>query len=82
MPKYCFNCEKCGLSFEMSMSIEKYCIPDCPDCAGNTTRDYRKEDISFFGPIKTLGSLADKNDARLSRDEKTHIKKINNEYKQ
>jgi len=79
MPAYLFYCEHCEHHWELKMMFEDYVLPDrCPECsATGVFRDYFGEKVVVQEGTKTLGSLADKNHAKLSDDEKNHIKNKN-----
>ena len=82
---YPFICDKedggCGHNFTIKCSMDE--IGDkkvsCPECKKRkpVRRDYAGQNVSFFGPNVTVGSLADKNSAIMSDDQKHAIKEQN-----
>ena len=86
MPVYSFTCDNedggCGHNYEIvkSMSEIEGFKPKCPKCK-------KKKSFQNFGGVnviegpKTLGSLADKNTAKMSADEKHYIYEKNNAYR-
>lgn len=78
MPVYSFKCNnpKCEEPhFEaVNNMAEAHLIPSCPSCGkGNVERDWQAESAYLAGPIKTVGSLMDKNNAKMSNDQKQKI---------
>ena len=68
-------CIECAMG-EISKEQEKV---KCPKCKKKkpVRRDFQADDITCFGPTVTVGSLADKNSAAMSNDEKFSIKETN-----
>lgn len=89
MPIYVFKCSEekngCGHSFEISMSMA--CVVDkkikCPKCNKYkaVSRDFGAEHHNVRGDDQTLGSLAERNAARMSDDEKKYLTEKHNAYK-
>lgn len=88
MPQYEFQCKEslggCGHTFlftcPMSQLDEKK-PKSCPECHKRKTIE--PVFFAFTANIpNTLGSRADTNSDRMSADEKHHINKKNNEYKE
>ena len=89
MPTYQFQCDPddkgCGEVIEVKCSFddkEQNKPKSCPKCRK------RKTIFEVFGthnPVHipcTLGMLADKNTSKMSKDEKIHRSKKDNEYKE
>jgi putative FmdB family regulatory protein len=90
MPTYTFVCDKknkgCGNIFEIIMSISDYTpnsFPKCPKC--HKTKPIRRDLLADLpsGKVvnKTLGSLAEKNTAKMSKDAKLAQWRKDNDYK-
>ncbi len=88
MPIYIFKCSNCEDNnaitshFEKSLPMSKSAtIPKCEYCgtSSGVSRDWMSESPSMFQDIKTLGSLADRNESKYSEDYKADIRKRNNE---
>ena len=44
MPTYCYRCEPCDITTEVSRSMAEASLPfPCPDCESNCVRDYQAE---------------------------------------
>ena len=91
MPTYTYFCDKCSLDFELFFYIKDYTDnPKCCECGGyETHRHYIKDVSTQFSSVrksdtelKTLGDLAKRNSDRMSDDEKTHLYKKHNDYKE
>lgn len=91
MPTYSYICTKCGASFELFFTIKEYNEhPQCIGCKSQQTiRDYITDTSSQTACIKkndtelkTVGDLANRNRDRLSADEKQHLHKKHNSYKE
>jgi hypothetical protein len=90
MPEYTYECSKCDSVFSVICSISEY--KDHPKCtcgSKETNRCYISDCLTINSrvrlgddEIKTLGDLAKRNTERMSDDEKRHIYKKNNAYKQ
>jgi len=80
MPEYSFECEKCEVAFTSVFSIaeydEKIKKVKCPECKSKRVlRDYGADRIvpnyvKGLHEATTLGEYADKQTAKLSRDER------------
>ena len=93
--RYTFLCDTedggCGTSFELSCLLEDYETTinrpqTCPNCR---KRKSVHRDLQTDAPIhvgdsspKTVGSVCDKNSSRMSEDQKIHLTKKHNEYKE
>ena len=80
MPIYIYQCDSCDLIFEESKPMSKSAtIPECLECGkkDNVSRNWKDESPSMFQDIKTLGSLADRNESKYSEDYKADIRKRN-----
>lgn len=86
MPLYAFECYKdlggCGFVFEVTYAMDEISevIVACPKCNKSECvhQDYSGQ--TTFGPNKTLGSLADRNNSKFSSDYKEHLNKDHNKY--
>jgi len=90
MITYVFTCYEedggCGHTFEVEahMSDVKGLKPRCPECRKikSVARDFCAEDKSFVDASPTtVAALAERNTSRLSTDEKHHIHKKLNAYR-
>lgn len=91
MPNYTYQCNNCIKKFELFSSISAYKPdPKCPHCQSNKTeRSYEDDLITISGSVKksdnelkTVGDLANRNRDRMSNDEKNHLYKQHNSYKE
>ena len=88
MPTYEYNCDieegGCGETIEVRCSFsnkEQNRPKSCPKCR---KRKYLYEVFSGGSSTlvpKTLGHLVDKNSSKISADEKYHLQKKHNEYR-
>ena len=74
-----YNCsvESCGTQFEVSKFMCDASTPEvCPECGKHADRDWSGEGKTkyFKGPVKTLGSIRDKNTDTFSSDYREHLK--------
>jgi len=90
MPTYTYECLSCGSSFELFFYIKDYQNqPNCTTCGKNTTNRCYVSDIltqatsikKTDSELKTIGDLAKRNTDRLSEDEKIHLYRKHNAYK-
>jgi putative FmdB family regulatory protein len=90
MPNYSYQCLDCKSKFELFFYIKDYQEkPKCIKCnKKNTERMYIIDVASqsasvkkMDSELKTIGDLARRNSDRLSEDEKQHLYKKHNEYK-
>lgn len=90
MPTYSYHCIDCEQDFELFFYIKDYISdPECIGCQSkNTHRRYVDDVITqncsvkkSDSELKTVGDLANRNRDRLSNDEKAHLDKKHNEYK-
>lgn len=91
MPTYTYLCEDCEQRFELFFYIKDYKPnPKCILCKSkNTCRSYY-DDVTTIqssvkksnSELKTLGDLANRNRDKLSDDEKSHLFKKHNAYKE
>lgn len=88
--KYTFLCENCNHRFEISCPLNEYDdkidgkTHTCPNCNSlSAKRDFETDlkSITYQENPKTLGSLCDKNSDKMSSDEKHHLYKKHNSYK-
>ncbi len=95
MARYTFLCDEddsgCGHTFEIACSISEYeekidRPQTCPECRKikSVRRDLQSDAIMYVGDStpKTLGAKCDKNSSRISADEKHHLNKKHNAYKE
>lgn len=91
MPTYSYLCEDCNASFELFFYIKDYVEkPSCIKCNScNTTREYLKDVATQNTSVKksdtelkTIGDLANRNRDRMSDDQKAHLHKKHNSYKE
>jgi hypothetical protein len=86
MPTYAFICnpelDGCNQHYDVEVPMSKISEykAKCPKCKKSVSyQDFSGQ--STFGPNKTLGSLADKNNDRMSDDEKKFLNLKNNAYR-
>lgn len=73
MPIYSYICQH-SHNFEVVKSRDRASEPEvCPQCSSQASRDWRADNIYSKEAPKTVGSLADKNEGKLSNDEKEKI---------
>lgn len=88
MPFYAFECDKdldgCGFVFEVQyeMSQISEVIVSCPECNKSECVHQNWSGQTSFGPDKTLGSQADRNNNEFSTEYKEHLLKESNRYPQ
>lgn len=91
MPTYSYFCNKCEKDFELFFYIKDYVEnPKCEYCNHKTThRLYSKDVLSQSASVKksdselkTIGDLANRNRDKMSEDEKNHLHKKHNDYKE
>lgn len=90
MPEYSYLCEKCSNTFSLVFSIRDYIEhPKCDDCGSKCIRNYSEDLISLNmsirksdSELKTVGDLAQRNSERMSEDQKAHLYKKHNDYKE
>ena len=91
MPTYSYTCDKCNTDFELFFYIKDYQEqPKCVNCNSAKTHRLYINDISTQiasvkksdTELKTIGDLANRNRDRLSEDEKAHLYKKHNDYKE
>ncbi|NBU33454.1 zinc ribbon domain-containing protein [bacterium] len=92
MPIYTFFCEKCKKKYELVCRIKDYNdAAPCEYCKSNKhiyrlyiddvatqSASVKKSDSE----LKTIGDLALRNTDRMSDDEKEHLKRKHNDYKE
>ena len=49
MPRYDYECTKCGNRFELKQSFDSDPFADCPNCAGQANRRFHSVPIVFKG---------------------------------
>jgi putative FmdB family regulatory protein len=90
MPTYTYICDSCESIFELFFYIKDYNEkPGCINCKSKKTHRHYMADITTQSAsikksdseLKTLGDLAKRNTDRLSNDEKEHLHRKHNEYK-
>lgn len=81
MPTYGYKC-KCGLKFDHTCSIHDYqdCVK-CPQCKKTAKRNYEDITVQIIMEPTTLGSVAERNTSRMSKDEKAKLNREHNAYK-
>ena len=74
MPTYIYYCDNCSQNFEISKPMSLINQQEvCKYCKSSQIyRDYNQETKTINTP-KTVGSLADKNDSKFSKDYKQHL---------
>lgn len=90
MPEYTYECDKCKSSFSVICSISEYKEhPKCDCGSKKTNRLYAEDCLTINGSVKksdselkTIGDLANRNRDKLSEDEKHHLYKKHNDYKE
>lgn len=91
MPTYSYRCIDCDKQFELFFYIKDYQEhPNCDKCKKNNTERMYVLDVvtqsasvrKMDSELKTIGDLARRNTERLSEDEKNHLYKKHNEYKE
>ena len=74
MPIYSFRCPKCKQGFEVFKSRSQAGEPEqCVQCSSIAERDWLTDNVYMKDQPKTVGSIADKNSAKLSNDQKEEI---------
>ena len=89
MPNYLFHCDEenggCGNRWETQvfMSEISNLHPKCKNCRKQKTviRDWSAENVGMQMTCTTLGAYAERKTNRMSVDEKTHLHKQQNSYK-
>ena len=94
MPEYSYVCDKCSLHMEVVCSIREYDKMQknlhCEGCGSKSlSRDYHN-DLSSLNTavkkadseLKTIGDLAKRNSDKFSDDQKVHLNKKHNDYKE
>jgi putative FmdB family regulatory protein len=90
MPTYTYFCNDCKRKFELFFYIKEYnSQPSCDYCKKkNTNRMYIDDVITQSASVKkadtelrTIGDLAQRNNDRMSDDEKIHLYNKHNSYK-
>tara|TARA_R110002110_G_scaffold198675_6_gene409154 strand:- start:4174 stop:4533 length:360 start_codon:yes stop_codon:yes gene_type:complete len=89
MPLYVFECYEedggCGRAFEIKTTMDKISSthPSCPSCRKrkSVARNFHTDITVFDAAPKTVGTLAERNVSRLSKDERIAITKEHNEYR-
>ena len=90
MPEYTYVCDACGRKIELFFTLSAYqetidciCSPSekmrrsyQDDLAGLTNAVVKTDD-----ELNTIGDLANRNRDKLSKDEKSHLNKKHNDYK-
>lgn len=91
MPTYSYSCDKCHQDFELFFYIKDYQeSPSCTHCKSKKTSRLYINDISTQrasvrksdSELKTIGDLANRNRDKLSDDEKAHLHRKHNAYKE
>lgn len=91
MPTYTYFCEKCSKDFELFFYIKDYNPnPSCILCNSKKTHRLYAADVATQSTsvkksdseLKTIGDLALRNTERMSDDEKAHLYKKHNAYKE
>jgi len=90
MPLYTYYCESCKEKYELFFNLSDYIDnPKCADCKKKMKRSYQDDIGSLYGAVKktdselkTIGDLANRNSDKLSDDEKIHLYKKHNNYKE
>lgn len=87
MPTYTFKCDEdtgCGHIWEFTClmsELDEKRPKSCPQCKKRKSIHQVFGDVTVSLP-KTLGSLAERNTNRMSEDERTHLHKKHNEYRE
>jgi putative FmdB family regulatory protein len=89
MPSYSYRCEKCQETIEIFCSIGAYKDQiKCKHCKKLISRDYNTDMATINSTIKksdcelkTIGDLAQRNNDKMSDDEKVHLHQKHNAYK-
>lgn len=86
MPTYTYQCPSCGdFEFRSSMSDYKNKVK-CPKCKKLSPRNVLSDAESTIvigdSSPKTVGAMAERNADKLSADEKHHLNKKHNAYKE
>ena len=80
MPNYTLVCLSCDHTFKVTCSCKVRKKQKCPKCQSGTQQVWHDCNIYVCEPQKTLGSLADQNNDRMSQDERDYISDKNNSY--
>jgi putative FmdB family regulatory protein len=73
MPIYSYTCQH-SHNFEVVKSRDQASESEvCPQCSSQASRDWQADNIYTKEAPKTVGALADKNEGKLSNDEKEKI---------
>lgn len=90
MPTYSYHCEQCNKDFELFFYIKDYIEhPICILCNNKSTHRLYHKDIATQSTsikkadseLKTVGDLANRNRDKMSEDQRHHLDKKHNEYK-
>lgn len=74
MPTYEYECEACTKGFEIYQSIHDDSLVECPECGSPSLfRVIHPPIIRDKTTPKTLGALADKNNKKLSQEQKDPV---------
>ena len=91
MPNYTYECNACHYVFELFSTIKDYQeSPKCVKCNSKKTSRMLAEDAMTLNSsvkksdseLKTIGDLANRNRDKMSEDQKTHLHKKHNDYKE
>lgn len=89
MPTYSYYCENCDILHEIFFTIAAYKDTiKCDKCKNKCSRSYIDDILTLNSSVKktdselkTLGDLANRNRDRMSDDQKNHLNKKHNDYK-
>lgn len=81
MPTYQYECRNCQHELEQYQSFKDEPLVKCPKCKKNELFKVVTGGHGFFLSNRTVGAIADKNDAKFSKDFKQHLKKKNSQKK-
>lgn len=88
MPEYTYICDSCGLKTEVFFTIKDYTDTINCSCSSMMRRSYQDDlggltnsIIKTDDELSTIGDLANRNRDRMSNDEKAHLYKKHNAYK-
>ena len=81
MPTYQYECRECQHELEQFQGFQDEPLVKCPNCKKSGLFRVVTGGNGFFLSNRTVGAIADKNDAKFSKDFKQHLKKKNSQKK-
>lgn len=77
MPTYEYECRSCNNSTEELQKVDEKPLTLCPNCGENELFRIISGGLGFYLSNRTIGMIADKNEAKFSKDFQTHLKNKN-----